>query len=159
MKILKILAPLLVVAVALVVWAAPLGPLPGVFIGGEATPVPAAWGDTRQTHEIKLEVSAGMIPRVVIIWVVQVDGDLHVVGASESGWTSALGAGGPVRLRMGDSTYNMRATRITEGWQPVLEAYVEKYRVDYPDIVEGFPEAEQAAGTTSVYRLAAPDAA
>ena len=158
MKVLKILALALVVVAIVVVWSAPIGPMPGVFIGGTATPLPTTWGDTSQIHEIELEVSSGMIPRVVIIWVVQVDGDLHVVGARDSGWTSALGSGGPVRMRMGDETYVMQATLLSTGWEQVVEAYVEKYRADYPDIVAGFPDIEEAAGTVSVFRLTAPGA-
>jgi hypothetical protein len=96
---------------------------------------------------------------VVIIWVVQVDGDLHVVGAKDSGWTSAIGNSGPVRMRMGDKTYDMQATLVTRKWQPILEAYVEKYQADHPDIVEGFPPIEEAEGTISVSRLTAPEAA
>lgn len=156
MKALKILVVVVIVAAVVILWAAPLGPLPGIFIGGTQSPLPAAWGDTGEIHEIKLEVGEGVMPRVVIIWVVQVDGDLHIVGARESGWTSMLGDGGPVRIRMGDRTYNMQATLMSTGWQPVLEAYVEKYRADYPDIVTGFPDVDEAAATTAVFRLTAP---
>ena len=159
MKVAKIGALISILTVAVLVFAAPLGPLPGIFIGGTQTALPAAWEDTRAVHEIKLEVGKGALPRVVIIWVVEVDGDLHVVGAKESGWTSAIGNGGPVRMRMGDRTYEMQATLVTEGWQPILEAYVEKYKADYPDIVQGFPPIEEAEGTISVFRLAAREAA
>lgn len=159
MKILKIVALILIAAVAVLVVVAPLGPLPGIFIRGTQTPLPATWQDTRGIHEIKLKVGEGAIPRVVIIWVVQVDGDLHVVGAKDSGWTTAIGDGGPVRMRMGDETYDMQATLVTREWQPILEAYVEKYETDYPDIVGGFPAIEEAEGTISVFRLTAPEAA
>ncbi len=159
MKILKLGALILVAIVAVLVIVAPLGPLPGIFIGGTQTPLPATWQGTREIHEIKLKVGEGAIPRVVIIWVVQVDGDLHVVGAKDSGWTSAIGNSGPVRMRMGDKTYDMQATLVTREWQRILEAYVEKYQADYPDIVEGFPPIEEAEGTISVFRLTAPKAA
>jgi len=153
MKVAKILSLIIVVALFSVIWAAPLGPLPGIFIGGSETPVPEAWGDTREVDEIRLEVGDGPIKRVVIIWVVQLDGVLHVVGARDSGWTQAIGAGGPVRMRIGDSTYSLRATPVMAGWELILEAYIEKYRTDYPDIVAGFPALEEAAETTSVFRL------
>lgn len=159
MKILKISAVTLVVTVVVYLFAAPIGPMPGLFIGGTQTPVPATWQDTNRIHEVKLAVGEGAIPHVVIIWVVQVDGDLHVVGSRESGWTSAIGSGGPVRMRMGDQTYAMNATFVTEGWEPVLEAYIGKYRADYPDIVEGFPAIEEARESISVFRLTAPEAA
>jgi hypothetical protein len=159
MKVLKIAALVLAVVIAIVIWAAPVGPMPGIFIGGTQSPMPDVWSDTRQLHEIKLAVGEGLIPRVVIVWVVQVDGDLHVVGAKESGWTSAIGDGGPVRLRMGDKTYAMQATLLATGWQPIVQAYLEKYQADYPEIVEGFPSIEEAGETTSAFRLTAPDPA
>ena len=155
MKVAKIAGAVLIAAVVLLFFAAPVGPLPGFFIGGSDTPLPATWQDTREIHEIKLEVGEGAIPRVVIIWVIQLDGALHVVGSRESGWTSAIGEGGPVRMRMGDSTYEMQASPVTEGWQPILEAYVGKYEADYPDIVGGFPPIEEAEESIAVFRLTA----
>ncbi|MGI9326611.1 MAG: hypothetical protein ACR2PZ_15435 [Pseudomonadales bacterium] len=159
MKALKILGLTLVVALAVVAVAAPIGPLPGFFIGGTQTSLPATWNDTRQIHEIKLRVGEGVLPRVVVIWVVQVEGDLYVVGSKGSGWVSRLGNGAPVSMRMGDSTYDMQATLVSMGWEQVLEAYVEKYQADYPDIVQGFPDIEEAAETTAVFRLTAPTSA
>jgi len=157
MKALKISALVMALVVVIVIWAAPIGPMPGVFIGGTETPVPALWGDTRDVDEIRLQVGDGLLRRVVIIWVVQVNGDLYVVGARNSGWTSILGEGGPVRLRLGDKTYRMQATSITSRFELVLEAYVAKYQDDYPEIVQGFPELSAAAKTTRVYRLTTPD--
>jgi hypothetical protein len=152
MKILKIGVPTLIIAIVIVGWLAPIGPLPGIFIGGSGADTPAKWGDTSKTHEILLEVQGG-IPRVVTVWVVQVDGDLHVVGSRESGWVIKLGQGGAVRLRMGADTYSLNASLLTDGWEPALEAYVSKYRADYPDIVNGFPPLEEAAASTAVFRL------
>jgi len=152
MKILKRSLIVVVVVLAALIVVAPIGPLPGVFIGGKETAPPATWPDTSTTHEIKLRVP-GTPPRVVIVWVIDHGGDLHVVGAKDSGWVSMLGAGGPVEMRLGDSTYPVRASRVTEGWQDVLSAYVEKYRPDYPDIIAGFPSLEEAEGTVAVYRL------
>ncbi len=153
MRVLKILGVLIGVALVAIVVAAPIGPMPGIFIGGTETPVPQAWGDTGSVDEIRLQVGEGLIPRVVIIWVIQVDGDLHVVGAKDSVWTSMIGSGGPVRMRLGDETYALRAEPVTAGWQPILEAYVDKYRPGYPDIVAGFPPVEEAAESIAVFRL------
>ncbi len=151
-KILKIAVPTLILIIIIIAWLAPIGPLPGFIIGGAATDTPADWGDTSKTDEITLEVQ-GDIPRVVTVWVVQVDGDLHVVGSKESGWVNKLGRGGAVRLRMGANTYSLNASLITDGWEPILAAYVNKYRPNYADIVDSFPPLEEAAATTSVFRL------
>ena len=152
MKVLKITL-LAVVALGIVlVFAAPIGPLPGFFIGGTATAAPGSWPDTADVHEIRLRVP-GTLPRVVIIWVVDHQDSLYVLGARDSGWVSMLGQGGPVQMRLGDQTYPLIATPVLDGWQGVLEAYVEKYRPDYPDIVAGLPSIEDAAGRLAVFRL------
>ncbi len=156
MRLFKSIGIGLVVVAAIIVFAAPLGPLPGFFIGGTPTPVPQAWDDTSEVHEIKLGVGAGALPRVVIIWVVQVEGDLYVVGSKDSGWVSRLASGGPVSMRMGDNTYALQASKVAAGWEQVLQAYVQKYQADYPDIVAGFPSVEEAADSTAVFRLTAP---
>jgi hypothetical protein len=155
-KILKNVLPALLILLVIFAWMAPIGPMPGFFIGGNAASVPDSWSDTSAIHEIQLEV-IGTLPRVVIVWVIQVDGLLHVVGAKGSVWVSLLGQGAPIRMRMGDNTYSMHASLLTSDWEPVLLAYQDKYRADYPDIVNGFPSIEEAAETVAVYRLLKPE--
>tara|TARA_R110002073_G_scaffold7456_1_gene42364 strand:- start:29867 stop:30331 length:465 start_codon:yes stop_codon:yes gene_type:complete len=152
MKAIKIALALLFVVLIVVAILAPIGPLPGLRIGGNESPVPANWGDTSQIHEIKLKVP-GTIPRVVIIWVIQYEGDLYVVGNSSSGWVKMLGKGGPVSVRIDDNTYHLNASQLMTGWEPVMQSYMDKYRPDYPEIVNNFPDAQDAIGTISVFRL------
>jgi hypothetical protein len=152
MKVLKLALMSVGVALAALVVVAPVGPLPGFFIGGTPTPAPAQWPDTSATHEIRLRVP-GALPRVVIVWVVEHGGELHVVGARDSGWVSMLGDGGPVEMRLGDATYPLVAEPVTQGWEDVLTAYVDKYRPDYPEIVAGFPSIQDAEGQIAVFRL------
>jgi hypothetical protein len=155
MKILKAASPFLLLLVAAFVWLAPIGPAPGFFIGGTESTAPASWGETSNVHEIRLKVENGILPRVVIIWVVQVENNLYVVGSRESGWVSLLGEGGPVQMRMGSNTYRMNASPVAENWQIILESYQDKYRPDYPDIVGGFPSIEEAKDTIAVFKLTA----
>lgn len=152
MKFLKILAPLCLVLLVALVFVAPVGPLPGIFIGGAPSEVPSSWGETSGIHEITLEVP-GPLPRVVIIWVVQLEGDLYIVGSRKSGWVSMLGEGGSVRVRMEDNTYSLNAALLDTGWERAMEAYLAKYRSDYPEIVDGFPSLDDAAASFSVFRL------
>jgi len=155
MKILKIVSAAVLMLAIVVAFAAPLGPLPGFFIGGEPTGAPASWADTSGVHEIQLKVP-GVLPRVVIIWVVEHDGDLHVVGSHESGWVRMIGQGAQVQMRLADRTYALNAVPVTEGWQPILEAYVAKYQPDYPEIIAGFPSVDEAEGQVAVFRLNRP---
>lgn len=152
MKLLNILVPLSLVLLVALAFFAPVGPLPGFLIGGTPSAVPVKWGETAGIHEIALEVP-GRMPRVVIIWVVQLEGDLHIVGSRDSGWVSMLGQGGPVRMRMEGNTFFMNATLLDTGWEPVVEAYLTKYRPGYPEIVDGFPSLDDAAESMAVFRL------
>jgi hypothetical protein len=135
-----------------VVLVAPIGPMPGIFIGGTSAETPEKWSDTSHVDEIMLKVP-GLLPRVVIIWVVEHGGELHVVGSRDSGWVKMIGAGSAVEMRLGDSTYSLKASPVAEDWQPILEAYVAKYQAEYPDIVAGFPSIDEAADLVAVFRL------
>ncbi|MEM6709044.1 MAG: hypothetical protein AAF648_09690 [Pseudomonadota bacterium] len=132
--------------------AAPIGPVPGFFIGGSPVKAPIPWPDTGQVDEVRLQVP-GLLPRVVIIWIVEFEGELHVVGSKDSGWVQMLGPGGPVKLRLEGSTYDLVAERVTDGWEPILAAYIDKYKVNYPEIVSGFPSLEEAEGAFGLFRL------
>lgn len=145
-----VIAALLVVGVLL----APIGPVPGFLIGGEPSGVPTEWGDTNDIHEVELEVATGLFPHVVIIWMVKVEGDLHVVGSKGSGWVDRIGQRSPVRLKMQGKTYSLDAAVVAEDRrQTVLEAYRAKYEPDYPQIFDDFPSIEEARDTVGVFRL------
>ena len=138
--------------VLVLIFATPIGPLPGFFIGGTYTPTPTVWPDTSKEDEILLKVP-GTLPRVVIIWVVQVEGQLYVVGDGDSGWVRRIGQGGPVEMRLHDRKYSLTATPVAAGLEAIITAYKNKYRPNYPDIVAGFPSVEESAGAFGVFRL------
>ena len=152
MKYLKYGTSALVLVIALLVLLAPIGPLPGIFIGGSAAAAPADWGDTSGIDEVRLRVE-GTVPRVVIIWVVQQENELYVIGANESGWVSRLGQGGPVNLRIGDTTYALSASVVTQNQLPIVEAYQNKYRSDYPDIVGGMGAPQDMLAGVTIFQL------
>ena len=152
MNIAKYLGMAVGALLVIVVFAAPIGPLPGFFIGGTATAAPADWPDTSNTDEITLKVSGG-IPRVVIIWVIEHNEELYVVGAKGSGWVSKIGTGSAVEMRLGDNTYPLQAVPVAQGWEPIMQAYIDKYEPDYPDIVADFPPAEEAGKANKVFKL------
>ena len=154
-KIMKIAVPAILAMLVVVALVAPIGPLPGFLIGGTETAAPESWPDTSGVHEIRLEVP-GTLPRVVIIWVIEYDADLYVTGYKTSGWVQMLGEGGPVRMRLGDDTYPLVATAVETDATPILTAYMDKYRPDYPDIVAGFPSPQEAGESYAVFKLARP---
>lgn len=152
MKIFRILIAALILIGLIFVVAAPIGPVPGFFIGGQDQPVPARWPDTSSVSEIRLKVP-GLPPRVVIIWVVAQENDLYVVGDKDNGWVQMLGDGSPVEMRIGDDTYALQAHRIDAGAHEIVTAWLDKYRPDYPEIVSGFPAPDSGASPARVYRL------
>ena len=152
MKILKIVLGVLVVVLIVGALVAPIGPVPGFIIGGNPTANPESWPDTSAVHEIELGVP-GTLPRVVVIWVIEYAGELYAVGAPDSGWVTRIGDSSPVKMRLGDNTYDLTAERTNDNWQAILNAYIDKYRPDYPEIVAGFPTVEEAPGQFAVFHL------
>ena len=148
------LIALLAAILAILVFFTPIGPLPGFFIGGQPTPVPQTWPNTAKVDEILLKVP-GILPRVVVIWVVQVDGALYVVGNSASGWVKRLGDGAAVEMRLSGNTYAINATPVTQDLERLLNAYKDKYRPNYPDIVAGLPALTESGDQFGVFRLVA----
>lgn len=155
MKIAQYVGIGVLVLLVIVAIAAPIGPLPGFFIGGTTTAAPTDWPDTANTDEIILKVPGG-IPRVVIIWVIEHQDELYVVGAKGSGWVDKIGSTSPVEMRLGERTYSLTATAVQQGWEPIMQAYIDKYQPDYPDIVAGFPSIEEAQDSIGVFRLDRP---
>ena len=68
MRLIKWGSIILVVGLIIAVIAAPIGPMPGVFISGTASDVPTSWGDTSSIVEIDLQVGEGPLGRTVTIW-------------------------------------------------------------------------------------------
>ena len=122
--------------------------------GGQPTSVPQTWPNTAKVDEILLKVP-GILPRVVVIWVVQVDGALYVVGNNASGWAERLGDGAAVEMRLSGNTYALNARPVTQDLERLLNAYKDKYRSNYPDIVAGFPAFGEAGDQFGVFRLVA----
>lgn len=152
MKALKIVPSAILVLLLIGALIAPIGPVPGLFIGGSVTKAPEQWQDTSTVHEVMLRVP-GTPPRVVIIWIIEYGGELHVVGSKESGWVTMIGSGSAVELRIGDNTYELNAAAVTSDRNPILEAYAAKYRPDYPDIVASLPSLDEAEDQVAVFRL------
>ena len=154
MKILKIGAAVILIILVAAAIAAPIASMPGFLIGGSAAQVPTSWGDTLPIHEIQLQIGEGPVGRTVIIWTVQIDGDLYVTGQKDSGWTRGIGSGGPVRMQMEGNLYELTATPVTVGQADVIAAWLSKYERYYPGVSEG-PSPEERASTAAVFRLTA----
>ena len=56
MKVLKVILASIAVLLLVLALVAPLGPIPGLFIGGTSAKAPEKWGDTSNANEIMLRV-------------------------------------------------------------------------------------------------------
>ena len=146
------LIALLAAILAILVFATPIGPLPGFFIGGQPTSVPQTLPNTAKVDEILLKVP-GMLPWIMVIWVLQVDGALYFVGNSASGWVERNGDGAAVEMRLFGYTFALNATPVTQGRERLLNTYRDIYRPNYPDIVAGLPALAEAGDKFGVFRL------
>ena len=147
-----VLATLLIVLIVLAI-AAPIGPMPGLRIGGTPAEPPAAWSGTELPDEVLFAAYDGALPYVVTIWIVESGGGLYVVGAPESTWVQKTTSSPDVRVRINDAVYDMRATRMPPGRVDVLEAYVARYKDDYPDIIADFPPLPELAAGSALFQL------
>ena len=139
----------------LVMYLLPIGVVPGFFIGGTEQQVPEKWEDTSGINEVRLR-AGDLIPRVVIIWIVQVNGELYVSGGKDSGWVSRLLKNADAQLRIGDSTYAVTAERQTQNLDELMSAWYDKYQPNYPEIVGQMRAASSNPRPYEVFRLDRP---
>jgi hypothetical protein len=150
---LKIVLIVLLVVVLGAAIAAPIGPMPGFRIGGNDADAPEQWSSIDIPGEVRLASYSGLLPHVVIIWIVESDNRLYVIGDPASAWVEGATNAPDVRLRMGDNTYDMRATRLQPGPQEIFLKYINRYKDDYPEIIDSFPPPEEFATGAALFEL------
>jgi hypothetical protein len=143
----------LVIVLIAVALAAPLGPMPGIRIGGTAAEPPPAWDGAALPDEVRFATYDGALPYVVTIWIVESGGGLYVVGAPESTWVQKATSSPEVKVRIGDQVFDMLATRMPPGREDVLAAYIERYEDDYPEIIDSLPPLEELAAGSALFEL------
>ena len=144
---------ILVVTLIVLALAAPIGPMPGLRIGGTAAQAPTSWAAAELPDEVLFATYDGPLPYVVTIWIVESGGSLYVVGDPESTWVRKANSTSDVKVRIDDAVYEMRATRMPPGRIDVLEAYVNRYKDDYPEIINSFPPLPELAQGSALFEL------
>ncbi len=143
----------LVVGLIVVAIAAPIGPMPGIRIGGTPADAPDTWSAAELPDEVLFATYDGALPYVVTIWIVESGGGLYVVGDPESTWVKKATSASDVKVRINDAVYDMRATRMPPGRVDVLQAYVDRYKADYPEIIDSFPPVPDLAQGSALFEL------
>ena len=57
-----------------------------------------------------------------------------------------LGDDGEVKLRVQTSTFNLKTIRVISAWAPIFIASTEKYRPNYPAILDSSTLIEEVKG-------------
>ena len=143
----------LAVAILIAAIAAPIGPMPGLRIGGTPAEAPESWAGTELPDNILFGTKDGALPYVVTIWVVETGGRLYVVGDPASTWVEKATNSPDVQVRINDAVYDMTAARMPPGRVDVLQAYVDRYQADYPEIIDGLPPVPELAEGSALFQL------
>jgi hypothetical protein len=103
--------------------------LPGKALEGQTVAAPAEWAFTDAVSTVQLETQPAD-PYSVNIWVIALGEHLYVhAGANRSEWVEHMEADPKVRLRVGDSIYELAAARVTgqDEFDRFSDAYEKKY--------------------------------
>jgi hypothetical protein len=103
--------------------------LPGGALEGETVAVPPSWSFTDAVSTVQLETRPAD-PYSVNIWATAAGDSLYVhAGANRSTWVEHIEVDPNVRLRVGDSIYELVAARVVaqEEFDRFSDAYEKKY--------------------------------
>ncbi len=116
----------------------PIGPAPGLAIGGEEQPTPDDFAFV-QEHELILVRTffGGWLPQVHTIWGVGVDDGIYAIAVPGASWRTRINDDPNVLVRVGDNYYNLTAARVGDAVdkQRVFDAYIAKYGPQLEEIL------------------------
>jgi hypothetical protein len=119
----------LLLTTSLVACGGPVLLLSGGKLEGATAAAPESWSFTDAVSTVQLETRPSD-PYSVNIWVIALDENLYVhAGANRSAWVENIEADPEVRVRVGDSIYELAATRVDgqEEFDRFSAAYEKKY--------------------------------
>ena len=123
----------------------PIGPTPGLAIGGEERSVPDDFAFV-QDHELILVRTffGGWLPQVHTIWGVGIDGGIYSTAVPGASWRERLRDDPEVLIRVGDGYYALTAVKVSdpEETQRVFDAYMAKYGPQLAEILGRPPTIE-----------------
>jgi hypothetical protein len=103
--------------------------LPGKTLEGQTVAAPADWSFTDAVSTVQLETRPAD-PYSVNIWVIALGEHLYVhAGANRSEWVEHMEADPNVRIRVDESIYELRASRVDgqDEFDRFSDAYEKKY--------------------------------
>ena len=116
----------------------PIGPMPGLAIGGQEQPAPDDFAFA-QEHDLLLVRTffGGWLPQVHTIWGVGVDDGIYAIAVPGASWRARINDDPDVLLRVGDTYYSLTAARADDATdkQRVFDAYIAKYGPQLEEIL------------------------
>jgi hypothetical protein len=103
--------------------------LPGGALEGSMAPIPDSWSFTDEVDTVQLETRPAD-PYSVNVWVIALGDNLYVhAGDNRTTWVENMETDPSVRLRIGDSIYELLAARVEdqEEFDRFSDAYEQKY--------------------------------
>ncbi len=123
----------------------PIGPMPGLAIGGEEQPAPDDFAFVQDHDLLRVRtLFGGWLPQVHYIWGVGVDDAVYAVAVPDASWRARLYDDPDVLLRVGDHYYSLTATKVTDAQeiQMAFDAYMDKYGPQLEEIIGHPPTLE-----------------
>lgn len=127
----------------------PIGPMPGLALGGTETKAPANFEQAAAVNLVQIKTKRwGWLPQVHHIWAVGIDDAVYAVAVPNASWRKQLEADPNVQLRMGDATYHLIANQISSDAERrrAYDAYVAKYAGELEEILGRKATIADAAG-------------
>ena len=127
----------------------PIGPMPGLAIGGNEQPAPDDFAFVQDHDLITIRtMMGGWLPQVHNIWGVGVGDGVYAAAVPGATWRARLDDDPNVLLRVGDNYYPLTAAVVTDAAiiQTAFEAYVHKYGPALEEVVGHPPTVEDVSG-------------
>lgn len=138
----------------------PMGPMPGLAIGGELTDTPDNFSNVAAANLVQIKTQRwGWLPQVHHIWAVGIDDAVYVVAVPDASWRERVEQDPSVQLRVGDATYNLIANEISSDAerQRAYDAYLAKYAGELEEILGRKSTIADAAGMIAFRSYAIPE--
>lgn len=102
---------------------------PGFWLGGRETSAPQDWSSVNEFRLAKVATYSAF-PYVVTVGYAGTPTGLYVMASPESHWLERVKANPSVRMRIGQSSYALRALEVTDPMEirALLKTYGGKYR-------------------------------
>lgn len=116
----------------------PIGPMPGLAIGGEEQAAPDDFAFVRDYDLILVRTYfGGWLPQVHYIWGVGIDDAIYAVAVPGASWRARINDDPNVLVRVGDNYYKLTAAKVNdaEETQAAFDAYIAKYGPQLEEIL------------------------